>query len=105
MIQRSSIWWTIGSPAVPTVAELSGMGSSFSCSSMHWRKTICPGVSLLKLRGNTNKQIFSPVGRNQLDADRQPVSIPVQRQGNCRLAGDVERRREGNELFGTPRRG
>jgi hypothetical protein len=46
-------------------------------------------VSLLELRRNANEQIFPSVGCNEMHTDGQPISIPIQRQRNRRLASDM----------------
>src|SRR5438132_649031 len=61
-----------------------------------------PGRRLLELRGEPHEHVLAAVPRDELDADRQPVGAPVQRQGDCGLAGHVELRRVGDERRDPP---
>ena len=58
------------------------------------RHAVGPRGGLLELRGHPQQQVLAPVGGHQLDADRQTLHAPVQRQRDRRLAGGVEAGRE-----------
>ena len=64
---------------------------------VHPWSAILPGRRRFELRGNTDQQMFSGKRCYELHADRQTRRVPVQRQGDGRLAGDIEGRREGTE--------
>ena len=69
------------------------------------RAAIRPRLRLLELRGDADQQVLAVVGRDELDADRQAVGGPVQRQRDRRLAGGVEGQGEGGERGGPEPRG
>lgn len=48
-----------------------------------------PRGSLLDLRGQTNQQILTTIGRNKLDAKRKPRFVYVQGKRDRWLSGDV----------------
>ena len=54
-----------------------------------------PGEGRLQLRADPHEHVLPPVAGDELDAARQPVLRPAERQRQGRLAGDVERPGEG----------
>ena len=58
------------------------------------RAAVGPGPRLLELGGDADQDVLAAERRDELDADRQPVVGPVQRQRDRRLAGGVEERGE-----------
>src|SRR5262245_7138831 len=60
-----------------------------------------PGLGLFELAGDPDQHVLAPVGRDELDADRQVVFVPPQGNVDRRLTADVERWCERNEFGGA----
>ena len=58
------------------------------------RAAVGPRARGFELRGEAEQHVLAAVARDELHADRQPVVVPVQRQRDRGLAGQVERRGE-----------
>ena len=81
----------VGGPVLPE--EPAGRSSG-----VDGRPAIGPGLGGLDLGGHPQQHVLAPEGSHELHPDREPVVVPVQRQGDGRLTGDVERRRERHQL-------
>ena len=64
---------------------------------VYWRVPLTPGRGLLELAGDADEDVLTPVGGDELHADRQAAGRPVQREADGGLAGHVELRGVGDE--------
>src|SRR5262245_43472974 len=71
--------------------------SAIDGSGMYGWAAIRPRHRLLKLRGDAEQEVLAAVRGDELDADREALGRPVQRQRDRRLSGGVEGEGEGRE--------
>src|SRR5256886_3741243 len=66
-------------------------------SRMHGGTAPAPRARALELSRDADEQVLAPVGGAELDADREAVGAPVERERDGRLPDDVEGHGEGDE--------
>ena len=62
---------------------------------------LAPANLALELRRKTQQEIFAARGGDELDSDRKTLAIPMHREGDRGLAGDVERYAKGEDRGAT----
>src|SRR6266508_181831 len=85
---RQAFWRSGTTPPVAFLRQKGRVGSG-----VHRGATVGPGPGGLELCGHPDQDVLTTVRRDELDADRQSRIVPVQRQRDAGLAGDVELRR------------